>query len=613
MLKTGPDGALWVADMYRYVIEHPEWIPDDWEKRLDLRAGSERGTDLPGLSRRPQAPADPPAGPARDTRSRGRARQPERLAARHRRAAAHAPPRPCGDRAPAQPWPSRPSTPRRACRPIWTLAVLDGLDQEAALAGLNDPVAEVRESVIAAAEPLLARSDKVADAVLALAADEDPHVRLKLALALGNWNDHRAGQALARLATNFRQGPVDARGHLELGRAARGDAPGQPARRERSERGRPPAGVDRAALGRGRIAARTGLDRGARSFDRRSRAGRGGATPRGSSLRSRACSMPATGLECRSTRNSTSTRRSPSSGTPPGGSSPTIPAPTPNAWRPSASWATWPRATPPIATSIAGLLRPRVPVELQQGAVAALAKTADAKVPDLLVRDWKKHTPQVRTAILDALMSRPAWTGIAPLVARGRLRRCRPRSTRRGGSGCSPAAIARSRPGPRPSSPTRPSLARPSSTPTAPRSTSKGNRTAGAVVFKKLCASCHRLGSEGIDVGPDLAALRDKSPEALLIAILDPNRAFEARYANFTIGTTDGRTLTGLIASESATSVTLRRQDGKEDVLLRSQIEEMTASGQSLMPEGLEKDLKPADLADLIAYLVSAAPAQPPR
>ncbi len=43
MLKTGPDGALWVADMDRAVIEHPEWIPDDWEQRLDLRAGSDRG------------------------------------------------------------------------------------------------------------------------------------------------------------------------------------------------------------------------------------------------------------------------------------------------------------------------------------------------------------------------------------------------------------------------------------------------------------------------------------------------------------------------------------------------------------------------------------------
>ncbi len=142
--------------------------------------------------------------------------------------------------------------------------------------------------------------------------------------------------------------------------------------------------------------------------------------------------------------------------------------------------------------------------------------------------------------------------------------------------------------------------------PIARHSRCNGDKAAGAAVFKKLCASCHRLGNEGVEVGPDLAALNDKSPEALLIAILDPNRAFEAKFANFTIATVDGRVLNGLIASESATAVTLRRQDGKEDVLLRSQIEEMTASGQSLMPEGLEKDLKPRDLADLIAFLVSA-------
>ena len=134
----------------------------------------------------------------------------------------------------------------------------------------------------------------------------------------------------------------------------------------------------------------------------------------------------------------------------------------------------------------------------------------------------------------------------------------------------------------------------------------EGDRSAGAAVFKKLCASCHRLGNEGIEVGPDLLALADKSPESLLIAVLDPNRAFETKYASFTIATNDGRVLNGLVSNESATAVTLRRQDGKEDVLLRSQIDEMAASGQSLMPEGIEKDLKPRDLADLIAFLASS-------
>ena len=124
-------------------------------------------------------------------------------------------------------------------------------------------------------------------------------------------------------------------------------------------------------------------------------------------------------------------------------------------------------------------------------------------------------------------------------------------------------------------------------------------------MFKKLCASCHRLGKDGVEVGPDLATLNDKSPESLLFAILDPNRAFETKYAAFTVATVDGRVLNGLVASESATSVTLRRQDGKDDVLLRSDIDEMATSGQSLMPEGLEKDLKPRDLADLIAYIAT--------
>ena len=57
-----------------------------------------------------------------------------------------------------------------------------------------------------------------------------------------------------------------------------------------------------------------------------------------------------------------------------------------------------------------------------------------------------------------------------------------------------------------------------------------------------------------------------------------------------------------MIASETSNSVTLRRQEGKEDVLLRTDIEAMAGSGQSLMPEGLEKDLPPQGLADLIAF-----------
>ncbi len=259
---------------------------------------------------------------------------------------------------------------------------------------------------------------------------------------------------------------------------------------------------------------------------------------------------------------------------------------------------------------LVALLRPQVSVAVQQAAVASLGKLTDAKLPDLLVHDWRSHSPQIRSAVLDALLSRTAWTssllssledGCVPPGDIDPARRQRILAVRGPSLRARADAVFAHQARPRQAvvDSFRPALA------------GKGNRTAGEAVFKKLCASCHRLGKEGVEVGPDLAALSDKSPESLLIAILDPNRAVEAKYVGFTVATTDGRIVNGLIASESATAVTLRRQDGKEDVLLRSQIEEMTSSAQSLMPEGIEKDLQPSDLADLIAFLASAGAVKP--
>src|SRR5262249_61620354 len=64
-----------------------------------------------------------------------------------------------------------------------------------------------------------------------------------------------------------------------------------------------------------------------------------------------------------------------------------------------------------------------------------------------------------------------------------------------------------------------------------------------------------------------------------------------------------GRVLSGLTAAETASAITLKRQEGQSDVILRADLEEITTSGRSLMPEGLENDLDPAGLADLIAFV----------
>ena len=106
----------------------------------------------------------------------------------------------------------------------------------------------------------------------------------------------------------------------------------------------------------------------------------------------------------------------------------------------------------------------------------------------------------------------------------------------------------------------------------------------------------------GHAVGPDLASYAVKPPQALLIAVLDPNQAVDNRYVSYTAATTDGRVYNGILATESGGSITLAMQEGKNVVLLRSDIDELQATGKSLMPEGLERDLSRQDLADLLAY-----------
>jgi putative heme-binding domain-containing protein len=107
----------------------------------------------------------------------------------------------------------------------------------------------------------------------------------------------------------------------------------------------------------------------------------------------------------------------------------------------------------------------------------------------------------------------------------------------------------------------------------------------------------------GKAVGPDLAGLRNKSPQVLLEAILDPNRAVEDKFIAYSATTQDGRSVTGLVQVESGNSITLAAADGQVHTLLRDEIEEFMATGRSLMPEGFEKAISPERMADLLAFL----------
>ncbi|HTL17535.1 MAG TPA: c-type cytochrome, partial [Patescibacteria group bacterium] len=131
-----------------------------------------------------------------------------------------------------------------------------------------------------------------------------------------------------------------------------------------------------------------------------------------------------------------------------------------------------------------------------------------------------------------------------------------------------------------------------------------GDRAKGRELFTKNCSICHRLRGEGQAVGPDLGTMTDKPADELLVAVLDPNRAVDPAYLAYTAVTKDDRELTGVLASESPNSISLRLAGGSEETVLRSNLIRLSTSGHSLMPEGFETGLKQQDLADLIAFIL---------
>lgn len=133
----------------------------------------------------------------------------------------------------------------------------------------------------------------------------------------------------------------------------------------------------------------------------------------------------------------------------------------------------------------------------------------------------------------------------------------------------------------------------------------EGNPINGRKLFEKTCSTCHRQQNLGNDFGAKLSALSNKPDEFFLTAILDPNAAAEAKYRGYTIATEDGKIYSGLIMEETATSLKLIRPDGKSELILRTNVEEIVNTGRSFMPEGLEKTLSPQQIADIIAFIKS--------
>jgi putative heme-binding domain-containing protein len=141
----------------------------------------------------------------------------------------------------------------------------------------------------------------------------------------------------------------------------------------------------------------------------------------------------------------------------------------------------------------------------------------------------------------------------------------------------------------------------------------RGDAEKGAAVFQKVCGQCHKIHGQGQDVGPDITANGRASYEQLLSNVFDPSLVIGAAYQAREVVTDEGRVLSGLVTEENEQRVVLKLQGGKVETIARDEIDEMTVSPLSLMPEGLEKQLTPEELSDLFAFLVLDRPPSDPE
>ena len=131
----------------------------------------------------------------------------------------------------------------------------------------------------------------------------------------------------------------------------------------------------------------------------------------------------------------------------------------------------------------------------------------------------------------------------------------------------------------------------------------RGDAAAGRVAFNKVCAKCHRHSGEGSEIGPDLTGMAAHPKDELLIHILDPSRSVESNFRVYTVVTDEGRVLNGMLASESRTALEFFDAEGKKTTILRDDIDELIGTQQSLMPDGVEKDLNRQELTNLLEFL----------
>jgi putative membrane-bound dehydrogenase-like protein len=607
-LAHGPDGALYIVDMYRAVIEHPQYMPAELKERPDLHDGKERGRIWRIVSdkteRKRVLPHLHKASPSQLVAHLGHANAwwrvtAQRLLLERQDRKAIGPLRKLLRTA---------TRPQEKVHAAWLLNSFAALDDESVLHLLADRHPRVSENAVRLAESRLGKSDVVQKAVLALAEADDARVRFQVALSLGEWDDDRIVAPLVQIALRGANDPwtrlaiasaVPRRAGRLLGQLCKHRA----IREESPTMERLTLVEELAALVGGRREAaevasvlQTLAELPARGRLRWQMAGLQGMAQgmgrRGTQLSAFLETLPSThkaaahqattlldqAARLASDEKADTDERLAAVGL--------------------LAHASWTMAKPALEKL---LEQPEQSIRLS--AVRALSAHSRPEVSAILLRDWRSQTPAVRRELTEALLRQPERiSALLDAIAAGTVKPGDLDPLRARQMVQHPRADLRKR---------ALTLLR-DSLPADRKKVlaeyqealkNKGDRKKGKIVFEKNCSTCHRVAGVGVQVGPDISDTLSKTPAALLTDILDPNAAIDNNYVSYTITTTSGKVLTGLIAAESATSVTLKRAEGQTDTVLRQDIEQMASSGVSLMPEGVEKTISIKEMADLLSFL----------
>jgi putative heme-binding domain-containing protein len=603
---NAPDGTLHILDMYRETIEHPWSIPDDIMAQLDLLSGRDRGRIYRLAPSGFQVPRPPRLGSATTEELVAQLENPNVWW----RETAHRLLFERQDRAAVEPLHQllhQSGKPLARLGALWSLAGLNGLREEDLLRALADPESGVREHAVKLAEKRLQQAPEVLNRVLDVAKDPDLRVRFQVAFTLGEARDPRVPAALAMIAKRDAADPWVRTAVLSSAVASCDDLllrvmkddplAATPSGLELARQLAAVVGARAHAAEMNRVLAAVAAkpaSREARSLQTLVAAGLGDGLKRsGKSLRSipteagtPAAKMLAAVLEeaqpvARDARAALGQRREAVA---------------------LLGYDDYER----VKTTLVALLDARQPPDVQMAAVRTLGGFPQTEVVRLLLQSWRTYTPAVRgeavdallaradrlALVLDAVESRTVAVGDIPPTRRALLLRRADDALRQRAAALFSRETLQAR---------KEVLAK-----YQPALRLAADKARGEKVFARECSTCHRLGSQGNDVGPNLDTIQNRTAEEVMISVFDPNREVAPNYLEYLVVLKDGRTTTGIIAAETATSITLRRASNVQETILRQNIDEITSTGKSLMPEGLEKKLTLQDVADLLAFLVPA-------